>query len=226
MKFSNVLFFATVALAAPAVVDRENKPTPVNTVIDAANQFNTAVEKSINSINTILQGVGNNAGATISVKVEGDLKANLGAITKEVTTATTTLLGGLKSLVSVAVGSVGSVTKLPKGDLDALTKALAATLKTIASIQGLVTKLTKGVPPAVQKLVKSEVGALTKVLGPFVGPLNTFITTIVGLLKTAGVSNNLGDVVKNASDLLKSLVSSLGITLPSLPIPLPLSLPL
>lgn len=53
MKFSNVLLFATAALAAPAIVERQSQTTLVGTITDAANQLNATVQTSLDQISKI-----------------------------------------------------------------------------------------------------------------------------------------------------------------------------
>jgi hypothetical protein len=50
MKFSHVLLFATAAVAAPALVERQSQTTLVSTITDAATAFNATVQTSLTAL--------------------------------------------------------------------------------------------------------------------------------------------------------------------------------
>ncbi|KAH6887686.1 hypothetical protein B0T10DRAFT_574836 [Thelonectria olida] len=208
MKFANVLLFATAAVAAPALVERQ-QTTAVSVIVDAANGLNNTVQTSITEINNIINSITNNVDAELTVLIQAQLTSNIRAIATAITTATNSTVGATTGLVN---GTAGGLAQLTQDDVAAIINALKTIALAIDAIRKLIVTINTTLPAAIKKLVQKEVSAVNAAIPLLVAPLSAFIVDLqASIASGTTVTTNLVDVLKSIVDVLKTLIGSVGL---------------
>ncbi|KAH7156058.1 hypothetical protein EDB81DRAFT_854249 [Dactylonectria macrodidyma] len=201
MKFSNVLFFASMVMAAPTMYEKPQLDTRQTTVIgtinNIVNTLTNTTATNIQNINTAVAALQNNVDATVVVHLQGVIRANLKAIAIALQEATTDITAATVDAVA-AVG--GDVNKLTASQLAQLKAAVDAATVAIGNISASVSLVVTGVTPAVAKFLKSETTAVTNAIRPFIEPIFTFVND----LRNAGASASV--VVTGLTGILSLLL--------------------
>ncbi|KAH7321321.1 hypothetical protein B0I35DRAFT_477817 [Stachybotrys elegans] len=212
MKFLNVLFLATMAMAAPKMEARQQQ-TVSGTVISAITNLESSTRTNVRTIEEALQTIRQSTEVTIIVQLEGTLRANYRAILSAIQVAT-------RDIVSVTTGSAGglagSVRGLTQQEVDNLTQSVYTLITALSNIRAVLTVTVTDLRPSTQQLIASEVNAIRSVLEPFLNPVVAYYNTVRNFGASVGLEiTGLNGVLQSLYSTVNSLTSSLG--LPSIP---------
>jgi hypothetical protein len=219
MLLSNIFFFATAVLAAPAVLSpaapiearslevRQEKATVGSAVLQAALTLESTVNTSIQEINKAVASIKANTEASVVVALQATIRSNIQAIVKAFQDATATILatigGSLSAIINLATG-------LSQEQINNLIEAVAVIQRVLANIRVLVTVTVSSAGPSTVAFVNAELNTLKNALEPFLTPLVTYLTAVRNLSASAtvtvqGLSSSLAELTNYVQTLAKSL---------------------
>ncbi|CAH0036703.1 unnamed protein product [Clonostachys rhizophaga] len=212
MKFSRVLFFASLALAAPAALVEKDEPAlllderqndPVSAVITALNSVTNTINTSGGAIQSAINGITGNVDAQVQVLI----RANLDAILKA-------LQGSIATILASTLDSTGNITAAASGLTQAQINNLAAAIQgAVAAVNRLriiVTLTATDLTPAVFDLVQGQITAIQNTIQPFITPVAAFANAVSRLnarlgIYVLGLSNVTSTLVSTIQNLLNGL---------------------
>jgi len=221
MLFSNILFFATAALAAPAVMapapvearhieTRQNRATVGTTVLQIAYTLESNVNYNIGEINKAIVAIRTNTEASIVVALQATIKSNFAAIAKAFQDATAGIVaatgGSLSAIINLATG-------LSQDQVNQLVEAINVVKRVLNNVRIIITLTVTNLGPDIVAFFNAEVTAVKNALGPFLQPLVTFLTAVRNLsasltVTVQGLSAGLGDLTAT----IQNIGSSLGLS--------------
>jgi hypothetical protein len=221
MLLSNILFFATAALAAPSVLSpaaqiearnievRQNKATVGSTILQAAYSLESTVNVNIGEINKAITSIKSNTEATLVVTLQATIRSNIAAIARAFQDATATIIaatgGSLSAIINLATG-------LTQEQVNQLVEAINVIKRVLNNVRVVITLTISSAGPDTVAFVNTELNAVKSALGPFLQPLVTYLTAVRNLsasltVTVQGLSSSLADL----TSFIQGLGSSLGL---------------
>ncbi|KAK7418146.1 hypothetical protein QQX98_004121 [Neonectria punicea] len=220
MKFSSVLLFASVALAAPASqekrqdsLDKRQGATVVGTILNAVNTLSTTTETNLNQINAVVASIKDNVGVTAQVTAQ--LRANINAVAVALQDAAAVIS---TATTAALVGIDGQVQALTKQEIQDITTAAQEAIRVIGEISATLTIIASDLRPAVNLLLVTEISAVKAAVSPFVLPILVFINAVRMSSASASVAvTGLTSLLQNLIPIFTGLLTTLGLPLLGLP---------
>ncbi|KAK7431013.1 hypothetical protein QQZ08_002543 [Neonectria magnoliae] len=222
MKFSNVLLFASMALAAPtsqekrqASIEKRQGATVVGTILNAVNTLSTTTETNLNQINNIVASIKDNVGGTVTAQVTAQLRANINAIAVALQDAAVVIS---TATTAALVGVGGQVQALTEQEVQDITTAAQEAIRIVGEISATLTIIASDLRPAVNLLLVTEINAVKAAISPFVLPILVFINAVRTSSASASVTvTGLTSLLQNLIPVFTRLLTTLGLPLLGLP---------
>ncbi|KAH8734294.1 hypothetical protein BGZ61DRAFT_442356 [Ilyonectria robusta] len=173
MKFSNVLFFATAALAAPTIQALDKRQTTVlGTVQSIANTITNSTSGNVANIKTIIVSIQNNVAADVLVQLQLQLEANLQAIVTVLSAAAVNITDATNA-AAIEIG--GDVDNLTTAQILQIKAAIESAVAAVNNVTATVTASVSVLTPGGKKLIADELKAIRDAVNGILTPLAQFL---------------------------------------------------
>ncbi|VUC27401.1 unnamed protein product [Clonostachys rosea] len=208
MKFSRVLFFASLALAAPAALVAKDEPAvllderqndPVSAVVTSLNSVTNTINTSVSAIQSALKGVTGNVDAQVQVLIKANLDAILKALQDSIATILASTLDSTGNITTAASG-------LTQAQINNLAAAVQGAVAAVNQLRIIATLTATDLTPAVYNLVQGQITAIQNTIKPFIDPVAAFADAVSKFNARLGITV-LG--LSNATSVLVSTIQNL-----------------
>ncbi|KAH6991351.1 hypothetical protein BKA56DRAFT_574300 [Ilyonectria sp. MPI-CAGE-AT-0026] len=211
MKFSNVLFFATAALAAPTTQALDKRQvTVLGTVQSIANTITTSTSGNIADIKTIVVAIQNNVAADILVQLQLQLEANLQAIVTVLNAAAVNITDATNAAVIEIGGDVNSLTTAQIAQIKA---AVDSAVAAVNNVTATVTASVSVLAPGGKKLIADELNAIKAAVNGILTPLAQFLQGLKVNATATAVVTGLGGILTSLLTSTANILASLGLAI-------------
>ncbi|KPM37556.1 hypothetical protein AK830_g9021 [Neonectria ditissima] len=215
MKFSNVLFFASVALAAPTSQEKRQGVTVAGTLLDTVNTLATTTQSNLAQINSVVASIKDNVGGSVAVEVQAQLRSNLQAVATALQAATSAIV---TATTGALAGTGGQALALTNQELQAIITATQTAQQIVGNITATLTVTATDLRPAVSTLFVTEINNIRNAISPFITPLLTFVNTVRNASASASVVvTGLGNLLQQVVPLVRASFLTLGLSVLGLP---------
>ncbi|CAG9946121.1 unnamed protein product [Clonostachys rosea f. rosea IK726] len=195
MKFSAVLAWASLALAAPTPAAVEERDVIV------ISTFVSTVQKLETTVKTQVDDIVSTAKITSNVdEIVSSVKGNLATIITAVTESTGTI-------AQIAAASPADAIKgLKKADVKEVLVAVKSVNNIVSELKIAVSTIVKDVPSAVKTALADEINQVKGLLWPFLQPVLTIVGAVENLASSLGIKT---DQLVSALSLVLGLVNGI-----------------
>ncbi|KAK7221485.1 hypothetical protein V2G26_009488 [Clonostachys chloroleuca] len=195
MKFSAVLAWASLALAAPTPAAVEERDVVV------ISTFVSTVQKLETTVKTQVDDIVSTAKITSNVdEIVSSVKGNLATIITAVTESTSTI-------AQIAAASPADAIKgLKKADVKEVLVAVKSVNNIVSELKIAVSTIVKDVPSAVKTALTDEINQVKGLLWPFLQPVLTIVGAVENLASSLGIKT---DQLVSALSLVLGLVNGI-----------------
>ncbi|CAH0034656.1 unnamed protein product [Clonostachys rhizophaga] len=195
MKFSAVLAWASLALAAPTPASVEERDVVV------ISTFVSTVQKLETTVKTQVDDIVSTAKITSNVdEIVSSVKGNLATIITAVTESTSTI-------AQIAAASPADAIKgLKKADVKEVLVAVKSVNNIVSELKIAVSTIVKDVPSAVKTALADEINQVKGLLWPFLQPVLTIVGAVENLASSLGIKT---DQLVSALSLVLGLVNGI-----------------
>ncbi|CAG9983224.1 unnamed protein product [Clonostachys byssicola] len=195
MKFSAVLAWASLALAAPTPAAVEERDVVV------ISTFVSTVQKLETTVKTQVDDIVSTAKITSNVdEIVSSVKGNLATIITAVTESTSTI-------AQIAAASPADAIKgLKKADVKEVLVAVKSVNNIVSELKIAVSTIVTDVPSAVKTALADEINQVKGLLWPFLQPVLTIVGAVENLASSLGIKT---DQLVSALSLVLGLVNGI-----------------
>ncbi|KAL6413095.1 hypothetical protein AUP68_02593 [Ilyonectria robusta] len=211
MKFSNVLFFATAALAAPTIQALDKRQTTVlGTVQSIANTITNSTSGNVANIKTIIVSIQNNVAADVLVQLQLQLEANLQAIVTVLSAAAVNITDATNA-AAIEIG--GDVDNLTTAQILQIKAAIESAVAAVNNVTATVTASVSVLTPGGKKLIADELKAIRDAVNGILTPLAQFLQGLRFNATVSAVVTGLGGILTSLLTSTASILASLGLAI-------------
>ncbi|CAI6092328.1 unnamed protein product [Clonostachys chloroleuca] len=195
MKFSAVLAWASLALAAPTPAAVEERDVVV------ISTFVSTVQKLETTVKTQVDDIVSTAKITSNVdEIVSSVKGNLATIITAVTESTSTI-------AQIAAASPADAIKgLKKADVKEVLVAVKSVNNIVSELKIAVSTIVKDVPSGVKAALADEINQIKGLLWPLLQPVLTIVGAVENLASSLGIKT---DQLVSALSLVLGLVNGI-----------------